>query len=62
MQNGPTKGSTSAFLLSGRSGVDVWSEAGRNIELAHRTNLPAGWTSWTALVLVPVVTLCLLSL
>jgi hypothetical protein len=50
------------FLTHPPSGMDVWSEAGRTIETAHRTRLPNGWTSWTALVLVPVVTLCLLTL
>jgi hypothetical protein len=38
------------------------SEAGRTTEMAHRTKLPAGWTTWTAFVLLPVVTLCLLAL
>jgi hypothetical protein len=62
MPNGSFEGSMSALLTVRRSSADFWSEAGRNVELAHRTKLPCGWTSWTALVLVPVVTLCLLSL
>jgi hypothetical protein len=52
----------SAALTNRPSGSDIWSEAGRTIETAHRTKLPVGWTAWTALVLLPVVTLCLLAL
>ena len=50
------------FLTHRPSGSDAWLEAGRTIETAHLTKLPNGWTSWTALILVPVVTLCLLTL
>ena len=28
------------------------------METAHRTPLPTGWTTWIALVLLPVVTVC----
>ena len=52
----------SAPQIGYQPGTGTWSEAGRTIEMAHRTKLPVGLTSWAALVLAPVVTVCLFAL
>jgi FSR family fosmidomycin resistance protein-like MFS transporter len=47
-QTRPPDRITSAFLAGCRkSGPNVWAEAGKTIETAHRTRLPASWTSWS---------------
>jgi hypothetical protein len=51
-----------AYPTQPPSGEDIWSEAGRTIEIAHLAKLPNGLMSWAALVLVPAVTLCVLTL
>jgi hypothetical protein len=43
------------------SSPNVWADAGRMMEAAHRTPLPVGWTTWTALVLLPVILICFLA-
>ena len=44
---------TSTFLEGAhKAGPNVWAEAGTTIEVAHRTQLPLGWTQWSLIVVI----------
>jgi hypothetical protein len=47
---------TSVFLANCRdAGPNVWAEAGKALETAHRARLPAGWTLWSVIILLAIV-------
>jgi hypothetical protein len=51
---------TSVFLAGCQeSGPNVWAEAGKAIETAHRTRLPFGWTLWSVILIsIVIISFC----
>ena len=50
---------TSAFLAGCQeSGPNVWAEAGKAIETAHRMRLPLDGAPWSVLISIVIISFC----